>query len=63
MSGKNSPKNNDQVFAFYIGPEGGWSDNDKNLFEEYKLQNLKLTDTVLRAETAAIIAGFKLLWD
>jgi 16S rRNA (uracil1498-N3)-methyltransferase len=63
IDGENTIKNNQQNFTFYIGPEGGWSDGDKELFKEYKLQNIKLTDTVLRSETAAIIGAHTLLWN
>lgn len=49
--------------AFYIGPEGGWSEEDKKMFEEYSVNSYKLGETVLRAETAAIVCGYKLLWD
>jgi 16S rRNA (uracil1498-N3)-methyltransferase len=47
--------------TFYIGPEGGWSDGDKALFKEYSAKSLKLTETTLRAETAAIVAAYSLL--
>ncbi len=44
-----------------VGPEGGWSDDEKRYFHEQKLTILDLHDFTLRAETAAIAAALKLL--
>lgn len=44
-----------------IGPEGGWSDNEKKLFLNKKLKHLNLHDFTLRAETAAVAAVAKLI--
>lgn len=44
-----------------IGPEGGWSDNEKQLFTEAGIKHLNLHDFTLRAETAAIMAATKLI--
>jgi 16S rRNA (uracil1498-N3)-methyltransferase len=63
MDGEKIKETNDKEVVFYIGPEGGWSANDKELFKKYKLKNYKLGEKVLRAETAAIIASYTLLWD
>lgn len=49
--------------VFYIGPEGGWSDEEKKIFKEHGAKVCSLGETVLRAETATIVAGYKLLWD
>lgn len=56
-------KQSENNLAFYIGPEGGWSENDLELFKEYKIDSYSLGETVLRAETASIICAYKLLWD
>ncbi|MES2223689.1 MAG: RsmE family RNA methyltransferase [Patescibacteria group bacterium] len=40
-----------------IGPEGGWSEKELQMFKDLKIQTFKLGDTVLRAETAAIVAS------
>ncbi len=47
--------------GLFIGPEGGWSDTEKQMFKSYELHHLAISDFTLRAETAAIIAGSKLL--
>lgn len=44
-----------------IGPEGGWSDPEKQLFKTEKLAHLNLHDFTLRAETACVVAAVKLL--
>ncbi len=40
-----------------IGPEGGWSDGEKELFKKFKLRHIDLHDFTLRAETAAVAAA------
>ncbi len=42
--------------AVLIGPEGGWTDKEKQLFADKKIKNLSLSEFTLRAETAAITA-------
>jgi 16S rRNA (uracil1498-N3)-methyltransferase len=44
-----------------VGPEGGWSDQEKELFKKEHLRHLSLHDFTLRAETACIAAVTKLL--
>lgn len=44
-----------------VGPEGGWSDSEKQLFKDNNLKHLNLHDFTLRAETAALAAVTKLL--
>lgn len=44
-----------------IGPEGGWSDAEKQLFMTQETGKLWLGDFTLRAETACIVASAKLL--
>lgn len=62
MEGEDLPKQNFDTAVFYIGPEGGWSDGDNKLFKENKIKSYKLGGTVLRAETAAIVGAYHLLW-
>ena len=42
--------------AFFIGPEGGWSDKEQKLFQQNKAFSWHLGNTILRAETAAMTA-------
>lgn len=44
-----------------IGPEGGWTEREKALFESAKLQHINIAQFTLRAETAAVTATAKLL--
>ena len=43
----------EDCFAF-IGPEGGLTEIEENLLKEIKAKAVRLTDTILRIETAAI---------
>ena len=45
-----------------IGPEGGWSEKELSLFKEKNAMSFSLADRTLRAETAAILAAYTLLW-
>jgi 16S rRNA (uracil1498-N3)-methyltransferase len=48
-------------YGLLIGPEGGWSDNEKKIFSDRKIPIMNLGDLTLRAETAAVVASAKLL--
>ena len=43
--------------TLFIGPEGGWTDQEISRFKECGLTGVKLTATILRVETAAIAAA------
>ena len=40
--------------AAFIGPEGGFTENEENLLRSGGVQFVRLTDTILRTETAAV---------
>lgn len=44
-----------------VGPEGGWSKEEKQIFSKHKLSYFGISSFTLRAETAAIVASSKLL--
>jgi 16S rRNA (uracil1498-N3)-methyltransferase len=43
--------------AVLIGPEGGWTDSEKEMFKEKGINNFSLSEFTLRAETAAVTAA------
>ncbi|MEA2710403.1 MAG: rRNA (uracil1498-N3)-methyltransferase [Phycisphaerales bacterium] len=43
--------------TLFIGPEGGWTDDEIQLFQQHDVSPVKLTDTILRVETAALVAA------
>src|SRR5690606_2292821 len=44
-----------------VGPEGGWSDDEKSYFAQAGITLANIGDFTHRAETAAIVAASKLL--
>lgn len=49
-------KNNSQSLGVIIGPEGGWTEDEIDMFREKGVKLCTLGTTTLRAETAAIVA-------
>ena len=47
--------------AILIGPEGGWSDAEKQLFADKNLGHINIAGFTLRAETACVTASARLL--
>jgi 16S rRNA (uracil1498-N3)-methyltransferase len=43
--------------TLFVGPEGGWSDEELAAFGQGGVTAVKLTDSVLRVETAALVAA------
>jgi 16S rRNA (uracil1498-N3)-methyltransferase len=50
------------TMVFYVGPEGGWDEQDESIISFYTPQYCKVTDRILRTETAAIVGAYTLLW-
>lgn len=48
-------------YALLIGPEGGWSDSEKESFQANDFRRISISNHVLRAETAAVVAVSKFL--
>lgn len=48
---------NQKSFAIFIGPEGGWSNKDKEIFSKYNINGYSMGFNTLRAETAGIVAS------
>ena len=51
----------DKILGILIGPEGGWSDKELELFKEKGVKILSLGSQILRADTAAIAVSSLLL--
>ena len=47
----------DAGVTLFVGPEGGWTDEELALFRARGVAPVKLTETVLRVETAAVVAA------
>lgn len=48
--------------GIFIGPEGGWTDKERDIAEHYRFHFMSLGKLVLRGETAAIIATYLALY-
>jgi 16S rRNA (uracil1498-N3)-methyltransferase len=53
--------NKNSKIGILIGPEGGWSDNERIVFDEMEIDSFSLGPQILRAETAAIAASSLIL--
>ncbi len=56
-SGEESLKPSKDDTRILVGPEGGWSEEERMRFDESKIQTSRLGVHVMRLETAAIVAG------
>ena len=46
-----------EALMVMVGPEGGWSEEETAGFEKEGIAGVKLTGTILRVETAAVVAA------
>ena len=46
-----------------IGPEGGWTDEEREWAERYGAENISLGRRILRTETAGLVAAAILQWE
>lgn len=53
--------NLEKDICILIGPEGGWSENERDLFKKLNLKTFSLGSQTLRAETASISSVSKML--
>jgi len=51
-----TPLSAGKTYAFFIGPEGGWTPNELDLFARENVSFWHLGNTILRAETASVAA-------
>lgn len=63
QDGTDTPGHDEKSVGILIGPEGGWSDREKQLFTDNSLQHLNIHDFTLRAETVCVAVVTKLMVD
>lgn len=54
-------KNTKEDIIFLIGPEGGWGEQDLEIFEKFNVEKISLGSQILRSETASIALSSLLL--
>jgi len=54
---REAPPAPEYALTLFVGPEGGWTPQELSMMDEAGLAALRLTDTVLRVETAAVAAA------
>lgn len=52
---------NNKSIALFIGPEGGWTDEERQLAKDENCTAISLGQSVLRAETAAMVGVYELV--
>ncbi|MDD4804993.1 MAG: RsmE family RNA methyltransferase [Candidatus Pacebacteria bacterium] len=57
---RGNPGLNNKI-GLLLGPEGGWSDKDRDFFKKNEIKSVSLGKQVLRAETASIVASALIL--
>ena len=54
-------RGNPGKIGILIGPEGGWSDNERIWFDEKGIKSISIGSQILRAETASIVVSALIL--
>jgi len=62
MKSSNLEKNKDDRVTVFVGPEGGWSPEELELFKESSLPILSLGPQILRTETAVVAVLSKIVF-
>ena len=57
---RGNPCSNNRI-GILVGPEGGWSDNERLWFEEKGIKSVSFGSQILRAETVAIVVSALIL--
>ena len=55
--------NSGATISLFIGPEGGWSDEECARAQQRGVEIVSLGGTVLRAETAAVVGTYAAVWE
>lgn len=50
------PSNSEEMITLLVGPEGGWSDQEREFSEHHGIQAVSLGAGILKADTAAFVA-------
>lgn len=61
FDGEEIPEKINKKVGVLVGPEGGWSDKEREIFKNKKIKSVSFGPQVLRAETAAIVASALIL--
>ena len=56
----NDKNSNKEIFVL-IGPEGGWTNEERKYFAEKKIKSISLGKNILRGETASVAVATLLL--
>lgn len=65
---KNNPSQIKNTFdgagkiGILIGPEGGWTDNEREFFKQKNIKSISFGSQILRAETASIVSSALILF-
>ena len=61
ISKSNETTDTNKKIGVFVGPEGGWTDKETELFNSVGASNLSLGVFTLRAETACVVSASKIV--